>query len=101
MSDEINYEVLRERRRGELRAASIADARANSGATDYAVRAWLFDGTPEPGDTAEMQWVSLGIAKRIAARAFEVRSGVVNSPVVAIEIIDKDYETVIKHEFKD
>lgn len=72
---------------------------SNAGATDYAVRVWLEDGSTEPPSTEEMHWVSLNIAKRIASKAFEAPSRVVNSPVTAIEIINAEYETVIIHRF--
>lgn len=72
---------------------------SNAGATNYAVRVWLDDGSTEPPSTEEMDWVSLNIAKKIASKLYEARETVVNSPVTAIEIINADYETVIIHRF--
>ena len=71
------------------------------GATNYAVRVWLEDGTTEPPSTEEMDWVSLNIARKIAAKRYTARSQVVGSQVVAIEIIDADYESVQIHRFQD
>lgn len=62
--------------------------------TDYAVRVWLDDGTTEPPDTEEMDWVSERVARKIAGKAYDARVTVVNSPVVAIEIINAAYESV-------
>lgn len=43
------------------------------------------------GDTQEVdEWFSLSVAKKIAAKAYEARQSVVNSPVTAIEILDFD-----------
>lgn len=67
---------------------------SSTGATDYAVRVIMEDGTTVPSETEEMDWVSLEIAKKIAAKTWEARVSVVNSPVVALEIIDADYKTV-------
>lgn len=67
---------------------------SDTGATDYGVRVWLEDGTTEPPDTEEIHWVSLNIARKRAARLYNARVTVVNSPVVAIEIIDAAYQQV-------
>lgn len=66
----------------------------STGATDYGVRVLLEDGTFEPPDTEEIEWVSLEIAKRIAAKVYNARMSVVNSPVVEIQIINAAYELV-------
>lgn len=43
------------------------------------------------GDTQEIdEWFSLKVAKKIAAKAYDARVSVVNSPVTAIEITDYD-----------
>lgn len=53
-------------------------------ATDYTVVLHMTN-----GDTQEVdEWFSLGVAKKIASKAFEARQSVVNSPVIAIEIVD-------------
>lgn len=65
-----------------------------TGTTDYGVRVWLDDGTTVPADTEEIEWVSLPVAKKIAAKAYDARATVVNSPVVAIEIINAEYKQV-------
>lgn len=62
--------------------------------TNYGVRVKFADGSYEPPDTEEIHWVSLKVAEKIATKAFNARSSVVNSPVVAIEIIDADYKVV-------
>lgn len=62
--------------------------------TDYGVRALLNDGTYVPAETEEIEWVSLPVARKIAAKAYDARETVVNSPVVAIEIINAAYEQV-------
>lgn len=66
----------------------------SEGATDYAVRVLKEDGSYEPADTEELHWVSLNIAKKIAAKAWDALQSVVNSPVVGIEIINADYQQV-------
>lgn len=53
-------------------------------ATDYTVVLHMRDGTTEEVN----EWFSIGVARKIASKAFEARSSVVNSPVVAIEIRD-------------
>lgn len=53
-------------------------------ATDYTVVLHKYDGTIEEVD----EWFSLGVARKIAAKAYEARVSVVNSPVKAIEITD-------------
>lgn len=53
-------------------------------ATNYTVVLHKNDGTIEQLD----EWFSLGVARKIAAKAYEARTTVVNSPVTAIEIID-------------
>lgn len=40
------------------------------------------------------EWFSLRVAKKVAAKAWEARVGVVNSPVVAIEIVDYENNSV-------
>lgn len=43
------------------------------------------------GDIQEVdEWFTLKVAKKIAAKAYDARQSVVNSPVTAIEIIDFD-----------
>lgn len=53
-------------------------------ATDYTVVLHMQDGTIQEVD----EWFSLGVAKKIAAKAYDARESVVNSPVIAIEIVD-------------
>ena len=52
--------------------------------TNYTVVLHKEDGTTEGVD----EWFSLGVARKIAAKAYEARTTVVNSPVTAIEIVD-------------
>lgn len=52
--------------------------------TDYTVRLHKEDETTEDLD----EWFSLRVAKKIAAKAYDARVNVVNSPVTAIEIVD-------------
>lgn len=61
-----------------------------SKATDYSIVLHKEDGTIEEID----QWFSLGVAKKIAAKAYDARVSVVNSPVTAIEIIDFNRNTI-------
>lgn len=61
-----------------------------SKATDYTIVLHKDDGTTEEAG----QWFSLGVAKKIAAKAYEARVTVVNSPVTAIEIIDFNRNTI-------
>lgn len=51
---------------------------------DFTVVVHLEDGTVESVD----EWFTLPVAKKIAAKAYEARVSVVNSPVTAIEITD-------------
>lgn len=45
----------------------------------------------ESGDTQDAgEWFTLNVAKKIAAKMYDARVDVVNSPVVAIEIVDID-----------
>ena len=53
-------------------------------ATNYTVVLHNDDGSLEEID----EWFSLGVAKKIAAKAYDARVSVVNSPVTAIEIVD-------------
>ena len=53
---------------------------------NYTVYAELNDGTKMGID----EWHTLNVAKKIAAKAYEARQSVVNSPVVAITIEDID-----------
>lgn len=57
---------------------------SHSKATDYTVVLHKEDGTIEELD----EWFSLGVARRIAAKAYDARQSVVSSHVTAIEIID-------------
>lgn len=53
------------------------------------------------GDTQEIdEWFSLGVAKKIAAKAYEARESVVNSPVQAIEIVDFNGKSIQIAKFK-
>ena len=52
--------------------------------TNYTVALHKTDGTVEQLD----EWFSLGVARKIAAKAYDARITVVNSPVKAIEIVD-------------
>lgn len=52
--------------------------------TNYTVVLHKEDGTTEGVD----EWFSLGVARKIAAKAYDARANVVNSPVTAIEIVD-------------
>lgn len=51
---------------------------------NYTVVLHMEDGTEQ--DAGE--WFKLGVAKKIAAKAYDARQSVVNSPVKAIEIRD-------------
>lgn len=53
-------------------------------ATDYTVVLHMEDGSTLEVD----EWFSLGVARKIAAKAYDARESVVNSPVIAIEIVD-------------
>lgn len=53
-------------------------------ATDYTVVLHMRDGSTQEVD----EWFSLGVARKIAAKAYDARESVVNSPVIAIEIVD-------------
>lgn len=53
-------------------------------ATDYTVVLHMNDGTKQEAG----EWFSLGVARKIAAKAYDARVSVVNSNVQAIEIID-------------
>lgn len=66
----------------------------SNGTTDYGVRLVLEDGSFEPANTEEIEWVSLEVAKKIAAKLYDARATVVNSPVVEIQIIDASYNLV-------
>ena len=52
--------------------------------TNYTVVLHKEDGSTEGVD----EWFSLGVARKIAAKAYDARANVVNSPVTAIEIVD-------------
>lgn len=65
-------------------------------ATDYTVVLHMRDGTTEEAN----EWFSLGVAKKIAAKAYDARESVVNSPVVAIEIVDFNRKQIQIAEFK-
>ena len=66
-------------------------------ATNYTVVLHMYDGSTDPLN----EWFSLGVAKKIAAKAFEARESVVNSPVKAIEVVDIDGKRVAIAEFKE
>lgn len=66
----------------------------NTGATDYAVRVHMNDGSVRPDTPEELDWFSYNVAVRIAGKAHAARETVTGSPVVAIEIINADYETI-------
>lgn len=51
---------------------------------DFTVVLHKEDGTVEEVE----EWFTLPVAKKIAAKAYEARVSVINSPVTAIEIID-------------
>lgn len=65
-------------------------------ATDYTVVLHMRDGSIQEVD----EWFSLGVAKKIAAKAYEARESVVNSPVTAIEIVDFNDKRIQIAEFK-
>lgn len=65
--------------------------------TDYTVVLHMDDGTTQDVD----EWFSLKVAKKIAAKAYEARANVVNSPVTAIEIRDFNGNEVQIVKFKD
>lgn len=65
-------------------------------ATDYTVVLHMRDGTTQGVD----EWFSLGVAKKIAAKAYEARESVVNSPVTAIEIVDFNEKQIQIAKFK-
>lgn len=53
------------------------------------------------GDTQEVdEWFTLKVAKKIAAKAYDARVSVVNSPVTAIEVkhFDGTTEQLVKFE---
>ena len=66
-------------------------------ATNYTVVLHKYDGSTDPLN----EWFSLGVAKKIAAKAYEARESVVNSPVKAIEVVDIDGNRVAIAEFKE
>lgn len=65
-------------------------------ATDYTVVLHMRDGSIQEVD----EWFSLGVAKKIAAKAYEARESVVNSPVTAIEIVDFNNKQIQIAKFK-
>lgn len=65
-------------------------------ATDYTVVLHMRDGTTQDAN----EWFSLRVAKKIASKAFEARQSVVNSPVVAIEIVDFNGKQIQIAEFE-
>ena len=69
--------------------------------TNYAVIAVMSDGTENPNGPDDTVWLSYETAVRVAAKAYDVRVNVVNSPVREIKIVDADYETVMSHKFED
>ena len=47
------------------------------------------------GDTQEVdEWFTLNVAKKIAAKAYDARISVTNSPVHAIEVVDIDGNSI-------
>lgn len=58
--------------------------------TNYTVVLHNNDGTI----TDAGEWVSLPVAKKIAAKAYDARISVTNSPVHAIEVVDIDGNTI-------
>lgn len=64
---------------------------------DYSVVLHMEDGSTKDMD----EWVSLTRAKSLAAKAYNARVSVVNSPVTAIEIIDIDQNSIQKVSFED
>lgn len=63
---------------------------SHSKATDYTVVLHMSNGDTEEID----EWFSLGVARKIAAKAYDARLTVVNSPVAAIEIVDIDGNSI-------
>ncbi len=68
--------------------------------TDYAVRTVLYTGEEIPSNE-DLDWFSFGVARKIAAKAWEVRSQVSGSPVKTIQIIDFDYNVVKSYSFEE
>lgn len=65
--------------------------------TDYSVRLTMYN-----GDTQELdEWFSLGVAKKIAAKAYDSRASVVGSQVQAIEVVNFEGEVIQKAEFPE
>lgn len=57
---------------------------------NYTVVMHMEDGTIEGVD----EWFTLKVAEKIAAKAYDARVSVVNSPVKAIEIVDVDGQSI-------
>lgn len=65
--------------------------------TDYTIVLHKDDGTIEEVE----EWFSLNVAKKIAAKAYDARVSVVNSPVTAIEIRDYEGNSIQIAKFSD
>lgn len=87
--------------RDSHRATEESEEAVTKEQTDYAVRVYIQDGTTIPWTDEGLDWVSKGVAKKIAAKLWDARQRVVNSEVIAIEIIDAGYETVQIHRFNE
>lgn len=64
---------------------------------DYTIILHERDGSTQEVD----EWFTLNVAKKIAAKAYDARVNVVNSPVTAIEIRHFDGSTVQIAKFED
>lgn len=63
--------------------------------TEYTVVLHMEDGSTEEID----EWFSLKVAQKIAAKAYDARASVLNSPVKGIEIRDFDGNTIQREDF--